>query len=276
MAQTSPSRATVPLHDPGAPDLAEVIASDVRSQAASAAAAVVAPPALEELRHLVDHALLEDERWRDPDDLENLGRVTFLPRYGRSALDLLGDATLMGPCDAVLGADCTLYTMTTLCLPPGGGARPVHLDLRYRPPGYIVGMGVMVLLDDFTPQSGPTRFHPDICEEQPSQEDFDRHARWLEAPAGSACWFDGGAWHDVASNRTDRWRRAILIAMVRPWVRQRFDMARMVAHLDVDTLPRAIHQKLGFDHVAPGSYEEFYLPHATRKAELLRRAVERG
>ncbi|MEZ5182481.1 MAG: hypothetical protein R2702_11510 [Acidimicrobiales bacterium] len=64
--------------------------------------------------------------------------------------------------------------------------------------------------------------------------------------------------------------------MVRPWVRQRFDMVRMLSHLDVEALDVEVQRKLGLLGLAPGSYEEFYLPAESRPRELLRRAVERG
>jgi ectoine hydroxylase-related dioxygenase (phytanoyl-CoA dioxygenase family) len=133
----------------------------------------------------------------------------------------------------------------------------------------------MVLLDDFTGATGPTRFHPDVTVEAPDPDDFERRAHRLEAPAGSACWFHGRIWHDSLPNTTDRPRRAVLAAMVRPYLRQRFDMPGMVAHLSPETLPVTIQRRLGFDKVAPGSYEEYFLPDAVRKQELLRRSIAR-
>lgn len=266
----------VPLHEASAPDLAERVADGIQLIGVSAATGAVDQARVAELTALVDEGLKEDERCTPGDRDIDVGRVAFLPRYGRAALDLLDDDTLMSPCELMLGADCTLYTMTTLCQPPGSPGRPQHVDVRYATPGFVLGLGVMVLLDDFTSESGPTRMYPEVTVDPPSPDDFEARALRLEAPAGTACWFHGRIWHDAMPNRTDRWRRAILLAMIRPYVRQRFDMPRMVAHLDVDTLSSRVRQKLGFELIAPGSYEEYFLPGSTRKGELLRRAVERA
>lgn len=266
----------VPVHDPDSADLSVRVAEDIDRQGVAAAAGVVPADRVRLLSELVDRALVDDLAWYPPGREVDIGRVVFLPRYGSEFLELLEDPTLMEPCERILGSDCMLYTMTTLCQPPRSPGRPAHVDTRYAVPGFVVGLGVMVTLDDFTLESGPTRFHPEVTIEQPEPAEFERRALRLEAPAGSACWFHGRIWHDSLPNTTDRWRRAILLAMVRPWVRQRFDMARMVSHLDVDSMSATIHQKLGFAAIAPGSYEEFFLPDAHRREELMRRSVARG
>jgi hypothetical protein len=266
----------VPIHDSADPLLVERVADDIERYGVSAARGVVSPDRVRELSAGVDRALADDAEWYTHGRQMDTGRVVFLPRYGREFLDLLEDPTMMGPCDHILGSACTLYTMTTLCQPPGYPGRPQHVDTEYAVPGFTVGLGVMVVLDDFTLESGPTRFHPDVTVDEPDPEDFERRALRLEAPAGSVCWFHGRIWHDAMPNTTDRWRRAILMAVVRPWVRQRFDMARMVAHLDVASMSPQLRQKLGFAMIAPGSYEEFFLPDDGRREELLRRAAARG
>ena len=263
----------VPLHQIGEPDLAASVARDVERVGVSAAAGVIPLDEVRHLRTLVDDALRKDARSCPPDREVDVGRVVFLPRYGREFLDLLDRDGVMAPCEEILGPDCTLYTMTTLCQPPHSAHRPLHVDTQYAVPGFIVWVGVMLMLDDFTMSSGPTRMHPDVTINAPEAADFEARALRLEAPAGAACWFHGRIWHDALPNTTDHWRRAILIAMVRPWARQRFDVARMVAHLDLSGLAPRVHRRLGFDHIPPGSYEEYYLPDSTRKAELLRRAL---
>lgn len=264
------------LHQSTQRDLSHVIAADIERQGVSAVVGVVPAEQVERLGALVDEALAAEEREYPPEREPDIGRTVFLPHHHAAFLDLLDEPSLMGPCEAVLGPDCILYTMTTLCQPPHGLGRPLHVDTEYVVPDFVVGLGVMVLLDDFTPNSGPTRMHPDVTVEAPTAEAFELQALQLEAPAGSACWFHGRIWHDALPNRTNRWRRSILLAVVRPWVRQRFDMPRMVAHLGVEQMTPGIRQKLGFDLIAPGSYEEYFLPDANRKDELLRRAVDRA
>jgi ectoine hydroxylase-related dioxygenase (phytanoyl-CoA dioxygenase family) len=150
----------------------------------------------------------------------------------------------------------------------------MHVDAKH-PPGYILGLGALILLDDFTDASGPTRFHPEMVHDQPTLEDFESRALRLVAPAGSVCWFNAGAWHDVLPNRGGAWRRAVLIAMGRAGIRPRFDVPRMLSHLDLDHLPERVCRRLGLLTIPPGSYEEYYLPDGARQEAILRRALDR-
>jgi hypothetical protein len=260
---------TVPLHDAADPDVLTRVVDDLATAGVSAARNVLGAAEVAELSQLVDRAVEEDATVLPEERREHeYGRVVFLPRYHRRFLDLLDLDGLMDPCDRVLGSDATLYTMTTACQPAGGPGRSMHVDTGIAVPGYTIGLGLFVLLDDFTPESGPTRFYPVDTIEPPDHEEFVARALRLEAPAGSACWFRGRLWHDALPNTTDRWRRCVILALVRPWIRQRFDMARMVP-FDTDGMSPRIRQKLGFDLIAPGSYDEYYLPAEQRRATLL-------
>ena len=266
----------IPLRSATDPELCGQVARDVAERGVAAATGAVDDRLLDELREVVDRGVEAEDVWNTMDrPPAELGRVVFLPHHGRAALDLLAEPRLMQPCDAVLEPGSILYTMTSLCHPAHGGGRPVHVDTQYVAPGFVMGLGVMVLLDDFTAATGPTRFHPEVTVEAPSPEDFERRALRLEAPAGSACWFHGRIWHYSLPNTTDRARRAVLAAMVRPYLRQRLDMPRMVAHLNPESLPTDVQHRLGFDKILPGSYEEYFLPDGIRKQELLRRSIAR-
>ncbi|MFN7150750.1 MAG: phytanoyl-CoA dioxygenase family protein, partial [Microthrixaceae bacterium] len=220
--------------------------ADVERVGVAAVSGVLDPARLDDLRQKVDAAVAADALWL-PEDRRatEYGRVLFLPHHDPSFLDLLGDPAITGVCDRVLGEDCTLYTMTTSCSPPGGQGRPLHLDLRHVTPGYVLAMGVMILLDDFDEQSGSTRYLPGVLESAPDPTTFERDSIRLVAPAGSVSWSDGRLWHDATANHTDRWRRCIILAMVRPFHRQRFDIARMLPSVDLATLGEPIQRKLG-------------------------------
>ncbi len=230
---------------------------------------------LDQLRAMVDAAVEADAELAPIERRDEArGRVLFLPQHDRGFLDLLARPELVEPCEAILGSDCTVFTMTTSCLPPGSSGLAMHRDMRVHAPGFIVGVGVLLLLDDVDDLSGTTRFYPRRVPEQPSPEDFASSAVHLSGPAGSVCWFDGSVWHDVPPNRSDRPRRVAILAFIRPWMRPRFDIPRMLAHLEPTSFPAAVAAKLGFGHLLPGSTEEYYLPADERRARLLERALE--
>ncbi len=263
---------TVPLHDGADPRLGDLVAADLDRVGVSAATDVIPEGRLGAYREMVDEAVRADADLLPADRLDaEYGRVVFLPHHEPGFLDLLEVDRLIDPCDRVLGADATLYTMTSGCQPAGGSGRSLHVDTSIAVPGFTVGLGVLVLLDDFDERSGPTRFFPEETIAPPDADEFERRALELHAPAGSACWFRARQWHDAMANRTDHWRRCLILALVRPWVRQRFDMARMVPTDPAELSPR-VQQKLGFDLLAPGSYDEYYLPAGERRSALLDRA----
>lgn len=261
---------SVPLHSASDAQVTDRLVADVERVGVAAVTGVLDPARLERLRQQVDAAVAADAHWL-PDDRRatEFGRVLFLPHHDPTFLELLADPMITAVCDRVLGDDCTLYTMTTSCAPPGGAGRPLHLDLRHVTPGYVMAMGVMILLDDFTEESGSTRYLPGVREAAPDAATFERDSIRLVAPAGSVSWSDGRLWHDATPNRTDRWRRCIILAIVRPFHRQRFDMARMLSHVDLAALDEPIRRKLGLGLLAPGSYEEYYMDPEQRISSIL-------
>ena len=135
---------------------------------------------------------------------------------------------------------------------------------------------VLVLLHEFNEATGSTRFLPRQQATAPDPEFYEEHAIRLDAPAGSVCWFDARLWHDVTSNTTDQRRRCIILAMIRPFVRPRFDLAEMVGHLAPDSLTPEIRRRLGFHLAPPGSYHEYYLSADEREARLYEAARNRS
>lgn len=266
---------SVPMHVGEGPELCSAIARDVEAVGAACRPGVISDRQIAELRDFVDRALAADLPWHTPGDLENAGRVTFLPRYGALPLTLLDDDGVMDPVVELLGPGTEMYTMTTACQAPGDGGRAIHVDAINQPAGFVLALGVLVLLDDYTDASGPTRFLPEVTPDLPDDSEFASRARLLHAPAGSVCWFNAGIWHDVLPNRSKSWRRAVLIAMGRSGLRPRFDMPRMLSHLDLDDLPHRVKQRLGLLTLPPGSYEEYYLPVEERPAAILRAALDR-
>lgn len=266
------TRRTVPVHDSSATDLDRCVASDLDQVGVSCATGVLDAREVLEYSSLLDRHVAADAALLPPERYDQeFGRVLFLPHYDSRYLDLLSMDQVVGPCDHVLGGDCTLYTMTSACQLPGGSGRPIHVDTSIAVPDYLAGVGVLVLLDDFSVTSGATRFHPVDRIEPPTSKEFEDAALVLEAPAGSVCWFRGRLWHDALPNLGDTWRRTIILAFVRPWIRQRFDIARMIGSKP-EVLDERVRQKLGFDLLPPGSHEEYYMPPNERRSVLLKRA----
>lgn len=275
LGDASAAPSLVPIHHGDSTDADAAVAEDVATLGAACRPGVIGDRLVDEFREFVDRAVSADLAWHDPNDHENTGRVTFLPRYGALPLGLLEDDGVMGPVVELLGSATEMYTMTTACQEPGQSGRAIHVDALNQPTGFVLALGVLVLLDDFDELSGPTRFYPGVTPNQPTQADYDARAIHLHATAGSVCWFNAGLWHDVLPNRSTSPRRSILIAMGRSGLRARFDMVRMLSHLDIDDLSPTVKRRLGLLNLPPGSYEEYYLPDGERQEAILRAAINR-
>ena len=123
-------------------------------------------------------------------------------------------------------------------------------------------MGATILLDDFTEENGATWFLPrsQWQAEAPSEDDFYKKAQRLIAPAGSVLFFNARLWHAGGDNQTDQWRHALTINMCRPYMKQRIDIPRAMAGMDLSGVSERVRQKLGFFSQPPASLDEYYLP----------------
>jgi ectoine hydroxylase-related dioxygenase (phytanoyl-CoA dioxygenase family) len=77
--------------------------------------------------------------------------------------------------------------------------------------------------------------------------------------------FDALTYHAGGDNKTDRWRHALTINMCRSWMKQRIDIPRAMAGIDMTNASQAVKQKLGFFTQVPASYDEYYAPPERRK-----------
>jgi ectoine hydroxylase-related dioxygenase (phytanoyl-CoA dioxygenase family) len=123
-------------------------------------------------------------------------------------------------------------------------------------------MGATILLDDFTEENGATWFLPGSHEraDMPTEEEFYGGARRVVARAGTVFFFNARLWHAGAANTTSHWRHALTINACRPYMKQRIDIPRAMAGMDLTGVSDRVRQKLGFFAQPPASLDEYYLP----------------
>lgn len=196
------------------------------------------------------------------------GMVMVCSLYGGSFLEIFDLPGVSEGFNAVLGVGCIVYAYTSSSMPPGGTnySHWIHVDCPRLIPGYRTNFGAMFLLDDFTEANGATRYLSGSHRrpEAPSSEEFFRDARRLVAPAGSIFFFDPRLWHSGEINRTGQWRHALTVNVCRPWMKQRLDIPRLMAGMDLSAMSDRARQKLGFLAQVPASYEEYYAPAGLR------------
>ena len=225
---------------------------------------VLDPAFIERARRELEQAIAVDSGRYGPQAQRDYGMVLLCALHGGSFLDLFDQDRLVAPFSAVLGEEWIVYAYTSSSMPPGGGNYSVriHVDSPRLIPGYVTNMGATILLDDFTEENGATWFLPASHEraEMPTEEEFYGNARRVIARAGTVFFFNARLWHAGAFNHTTRWRHALTINACRPYMKQRIDIPRAMAGMDLTGVSDRVRQKLGFFAQPPASLEEYYLP----------------
>jgi ectoine hydroxylase-related dioxygenase (phytanoyl-CoA dioxygenase family) len=217
-----------------------------------------------EYRAALEKAIDAEVRYHGTTDFPDYGMVQCCAMYDRLFINLLDDQHLMEPFRFVLGDGCIVYAYTASSIPPRGTnfAARIHVDCPRLIPGYISNMGLIIALDDFVEENGATWFLPgsQTRSQAPSDEGFFSEGERLVAKAGSAWYFNTRLWHAAGANDTQRWRHAVTINMCRPFMKQRYDIPRLLSQIDLQGVSDSALQKLGFFAQPPASLDEYYAP----------------
>jgi len=220
-------------------------------------------------RAALELAIEQEAAYHQTKDYPDYGMVMLCSLYNGIFIDLFENEELMQPFNSILGDGCIVYAYTSSSMPPYGSnySQRIHVDCPRVIPGYITNMGATILLDDFTEENGATHFLPNSQHmvDAPGKNEFFMNAKRLIAKAGSVWFFNARIWHAGGVNRTNQWRHALTINMIRPWMKQRIDIPRAMSCMDLSRISEKIQQKLGFFAQVPANYDEYYLPAEKRK-----------
>jgi ectoine hydroxylase-related dioxygenase (phytanoyl-CoA dioxygenase family) len=242
----------------------------IESQGYAIVHGILPPDFIEPLKIELESAIRAEEDFRQRSRVpSHFGMVLLCSLYGGKLVEVLGLESLMQPFQWVLGEGCIIYAYTSSSMPPHGGnySTRVHVDCPRIIPGYVTNIGATILLDKFTEENGATWFLPGshTLSAAPSNEEFYAPAKRVIAAAGSVFYFNARLWHAGGRNETSQWRHALTINMCRPYMKQRIDIPRAMAHMDHLSYSQGIRQKLGFLSQVPASYDEYYASPEKRK-----------
>lgn len=214
-------------------------------------------------------AIIKEVAYHKTNQYSDFGMVLLCSLYGGAFIELFDNDKLTGAFNAVLGDGCTVYAYTSSSMPPNKSnySNRLHVDSPRLIPGYVTNMGATILLDDFTEENGATWFLPysQNTLEKPGEEEFYKNGKRVIAKAGSVWFFNARIWHAGGNNLTDKWRHALTINMCRPYMKQRIDIPRAMAHMDLSNVSQQALQKLGFLAQVPANYDEYYVAPEQRK-----------
>ncbi|PYR39285.1 MAG: phytanoyl-CoA dioxygenase [Acidobacteria bacterium] len=138
----------------------------------------------------------------------------------------------------------------------------VHRDLRSFSGSLHLMAQLLVMLDDFAEANGATYLMSGShrMKEKPADEQFFKAAARATGMAGSIVVFDSNLWHAAGVNRTPEPRRALTLALTRPFIKQQLDYPRALGYERADAWPASLRQLLGYNARVPTSLDEWYQP----------------
>lgn len=216
----------------------------------------------------LEEAIAKEDSFHGTSSHVDHGMLIACPIYGGAFLEVLDNPVFLMPFEHILGRNCIVYVYTSSSLPPNGtnASACIHVDRPKLIPGYIESVASLIALTDFTLDNGATYFLPKSqnTEEKPDERTFYEKALRLQIPKGSVFYFNPRLWHAGGVNSTEKWRHSVGISMVRPYYKQRIDLPKAMAEMDLTNVSSKAKQKLGFQSIPPSSLDEYYLPREQR------------
>ncbi|HUZ64193.1 MAG TPA: phytanoyl-CoA dioxygenase family protein [Acetobacteraceae bacterium] len=183
------------------------------------------------------------------DTIGDAGQARALLEEEPVFLDLLRLPRLDAIIDALLGPAALVMQQNGIVMPPAAAEhhqQSWHRDLPYQ--SWIaskpLALGALAALDDFTAESGATRFLPGSHRHEtlPSAAYVARWAHQAVAPAGSVVVFDAMCFHAGGVNRGSQPRRAVNTLFGIPL------LAQQVTFTGKPGLDAKLRRRLGLDY----------------------------
>ena len=137
----------------------------------------------------------------------------------------------------------------------------VHRDMRFFSGSIPVMLNIVVMVDDFHPDRGPTLVLPEshAIASKPSIESFNRNAVPIQGKAGDVFIFNSNIWHRASENTSRFRRRALAVTLSRSFYKQLFDYSSLFTSNELDRMQPELRQFLGFDSRTPCSLRDWYV-----------------
>lgn len=125
-----------------------------------------------------------------------------------------------------------IHVYSNSSIPPHSqnGYGIMHVDAPRYYSDFAEGIGLLVMLDDFTGDNGGTFFLEGSHKNDtpPAKEYFQKNAKQITGKAGDIVFFNPRCWHAAGYNSTDHWRHSLSIGFSRPYLQQHVDIASLL------------------------------------------------
>tara|TARA_R110002020_G_scaffold138469_7_gene308585 strand:- start:44947 stop:45729 length:783 start_codon:yes stop_codon:yes gene_type:complete len=142
----------------------------------------------------------------------------------------------------------------------------VHRDSKYFMKGDPLMLNILVMLDDFTEENGPTLLLPNSHKvvEKPSDEEFLTKSIKAIGKKGDILFFNADIWHSSSLNNTNEDRRALPLTFSKSFIKQLLDYPRYLGYDRKDEFSDELCGLLGYNSRVASNLDEWYLPYEDR------------
>lgn len=142
----------------------------------------------------------------------------------------------------------------------------VHRDIKFYSGNVPLMINVLVMLDDFTEENGPTLLLPysHLIEEKPSDEYFYENSIQVLGKKGDILFFNSNIWHCSSRNNTSEDRMALPITFSKSVIKQLLDYPRALGYDKINNFSDEMRQILGYDSRVSSNLDEWYQPFEKR------------
>jgi ectoine hydroxylase-related dioxygenase (phytanoyl-CoA dioxygenase family) len=142
----------------------------------------------------------------------------------------------------------------------------VHRDIKFYSGDVPLMINVLVMLDDFTEENGPTLILPysHLFEEKPSDEYFHENSIQVLGKKGDILFFNSNIWHCSSRNNTNEDRMALPITFSKSVIKQLLDYPRALGYDKINDFSEDLRQILGYDSRVAANLNEWYQPFENR------------
>ena len=137
----------------------------------------------------------------------------------------------------------------------------VHRDIRHYSGNFNAMTNMLVMLDEFSIDSGSTRLFPKShkSEHKPTDDEFMKNCIFAEGNPGDILVFNSNIWHASSLNVSGKPRRSIAITFSKPFIKQLVDYTKMMSVHEENCSPH-MRQILGYNHRVAENLNQWYVP----------------
>ena len=192
------------------------------------------------------------------------GAAHHIAGYGGALDHFLETFPLTDWIDRHFGGKWTVLNYGAAINPPGACSytHKPHRDVRAFTPSYPLSLNMLVMLADFTEETGATLILSGShrIEAMPRAETFAANAERIIGRAGDVVLFDSATVHSAAPNLSRERRRALTLCLGRPFMKPQMDWPRFLPAAFQARMSEPVRQLMGFNARVAASLDEYYQP----------------